>query len=66
MSFHKERTKLQSNIYNTYVKILIQNIWFRVKYTESTKRQKTSIVKEIVKIANPHKPVLNKTMTTQE
>ena len=33
---------------------------------ERTERRKTSFSKEIVENADPHKPLLNKIMTTQE
>ena len=51
----------------TYFNILLQNVWFKTKKnTESTERRKTSFPKEVVENADLHKPLLNKTMTTQE
>ena len=44
---------------------MIQNISFKTKNTESTEIQKTSLAKEIIENADLHKPILNKTMTTQ-
>ena len=48
MSFHKGEkiTEHSLNNNNTYVKALIENIQFKTKNTESTKRQKTSFPKE--------------------
>ena len=40
--------------------------WFKIKNTESTERWKTSFRKENVEIADLHKPIFNKIMTTQE
>ena len=45
---------------------MIQNIWFKIKNTESTERRKTSFSKETVENADINKAVLNKAMTTQE
>ena len=39
------------------LKVLIQNIRFKIKYTESTKRQKTSCPKEYVENADVYRPV---------
>ena len=50
----------------TYFNVLIQNIWFKTKNTESTIFQKASFPKEIVENAHLNKPVLNKTMTTHK
>ena len=48
----------------TYLNVLIQNIWFKTKNTESTERRNTSSPKEILENAELYKPVLNKIMTT--
>ena len=44
----------------------IQNIWLKIKNTESTDRRKTSFPKEIVENADLHKTALSKIIITQE
>ena len=55
-----KRTKLQStflNNNNTFVKALIENIQFKIKNTESTKRRKISFPKELVENEDLHELV---------
>ena len=47
----------------THFNVLIQNIWFKTKNTESIEKRKTIFPEEIVENAELHKPVLNKIMT---
>ena len=50
----------------THFNVFVQNVWLKTKNSESTERRKTIFRKEIVENADPHNPVLNKIMTTQE
>ena len=44
-------------IWRTLAKVLIQNIQFETKNTESTERRKTSFAREQVENGGLHKPV---------
>ena len=53
-----EKRKISLRACFLYNKILIKRSWLKTKNIESTERWKTSLPKEIVKNADPHKPLL--------